>query len=109
MTVQARKSGDSPAGITRPLTRSERAPLSPADGGLQRHLPETRLAVAALAVAMAAAAGGLWWLGRGTTFFFDEWNFVTLRSRGGLDTLLQSHNGHLYAVPAVLYRLLFAT
>jgi hypothetical protein len=48
-------------------------------------------------------------LGRGTTFFYDEWNFVLGRRSGGLDAFLEPHNGHLSLLPVALYRGLFDT
>jgi hypothetical protein len=79
---------------------------------------ERRLALAAsraeriigavgLAVLAVGAARYLDSLGHGRIFFFDEWDFVLDRHDGGLDSLLQPHNGHLSLVPAALYRALF--
>ena len=48
-------------------------------------------------------------LGRGRTFFFDEWNFVLDRSHLSVETLLAPHNGHLSLVPAGIYLSLFHT
>lgn len=42
-------------------------------------------------------------MGRGTGFFFDEWNFLTHRRGLALDTILQPHNGHLVVIPNALY------
>ncbi len=62
-------------------------------------------------------AGGLWFgicavafgvldrLGRGTTFFFDEWE-VVLEENDGLRVLLEPHNGHLIVVNRLFYRVL---
>jgi hypothetical protein len=57
------------------------------------------VAVAAIVVVMV--------LGRGRTFFFDEWDWVQHRSDGGLETLMRPHNGHLMPLPVALYRLQF--
>lgn len=55
--------------------------------------------------AVAVVAVWIFHAGRGTTFFFDEWN-VLLDRRGGLaPALLEPHNGHLSVVPFALYRL----
>jgi hypothetical protein len=60
---------------------------------------------AILAVAMGVTAAGFWHLGRGTTFFFDEWD-VILRRDFDIGSLLRPHNNHLIAVPVAIYRLL---
>lgn len=58
-------------------------------------------------VALASAAALLLlYAGRHLGFFFDEWNFVLDRRSGGIDALLQPHNGHFVFLPAVIYRLL---
>lgn len=62
--------------------------------------------VAAAGVLMGAL---LLWLGRGRTFFYDEWDWLQERSTGGLHTLLERHNEHVSVVPVALYRLLFET
>ena len=49
----------------------------------------------------------IWRLGRQTTFFYDEWNFLLDRRTGWLDALLEPHNGHLSALPVLIYRVLF--
>jgi hypothetical protein len=60
-----------------------------------------------LALVVLATAVYLDSLGHGRIFFFDEWDFVLDRREGGIDALLQPHNGHLSLVPAGLYRALF--
>lgn len=57
-----------------------------------------------LAVGMAVTAVGFWHLGRGMTFFYDEWD-VILRRRFDGGSLLRPHNNHLIAVPVAIYRL----
>ena len=47
-------------------------------------------------------------LGRGLTFFFDEWDFVIGRRAGWSDALWQPHNGHLSVLPVLAYRAMFA-
>jgi len=61
-----------------------------------------------LAVLMALCAGLLLYLGRGLTFFFDEWDFVQRRA-GGVESLLEPHNEHLSLLPVAIYKSLFAT
>ena len=47
-------------------------------------------------------------LGRGLTFFYDEWDFVDNRSRSFLSFDLSSHNGHPVVIPYAVYRAAFA-
>jgi len=60
------------------------------------------------AVAAALAAAVLLWLGRGLTFFADEWAFIESRQIDSLDSLLRPHNEHWSTIPILLYRTLFA-
>ena len=46
---------------------------------------------------------------RGTTFWFDEWEWIAQRRGNDVGTFLDPHNQHLSLVPIALYRLLFAT
>jgi hypothetical protein len=62
-------------------------------------------ALVTLAIGTAAVVAHL---GRGTTFFFDEWDWVQTRRTGIVGPLLRPHNGHLLAVPVAIYRILFA-
>jgi hypothetical protein len=45
--------------------------------------------------------------GEGTTFYYDEWNFVLYRPAWDLDTFLEPHNEHLSLVPVAVYKVLF--
>lgn len=59
---------------------------------------------------MALACGALliYVVGRGTTFFYDEWNFILERRTGGLDAFFRPHGGHWSTIPVAVYRVLFA-
>jgi len=63
----------------------------------------------AFAVLALASAGYLLYLGRRTSFFFDEWNFVLDRRGWRPGTFLVPHNGHFVALPVLAFHLLFAT
>ncbi|HZU60404.1 MAG TPA: hypothetical protein VE983_05530, partial [Solirubrobacteraceae bacterium] len=63
----------------------------------------------ALVLAMVVAAALVIHLTRGTTFWFDEWNWALYRRTGGLHSLLVPYNGHFSLIPLVIYRVLFAT
>jgi hypothetical protein len=47
--------------------------------------------------------------GFGTTFYYDEWNFLMNRRGWTLDTFLEPHNEHLSLMPILVYKLLFAS
>jgi hypothetical protein len=64
---------------------------------------------AALAVALLIGLPMLVWLGRGMTFFSDEWAFIESRSLGDPSTWLPPHNEHWSTVPILLYRTLVET
>jgi hypothetical protein len=59
-----------------------------------------------LSVVLGLAGWRIFELGRGNTFFFDEWNFLLERSSPSLESLLRHHNGHLSPVPVLLYQVL---
>ena len=59
----------------------------------------------AFAVAALASSVLLLRVGRGLTWFFDEWDWVQGRRTGTLDDFLVNHNGHLIAVPILVYKL----
>jgi hypothetical protein len=64
---------------------------------------------AALAVALLIGLPVLLWLGRGMTFFSDEWAFIESRSLGDPSTWLPPHNEHWSTVPILIYRALVET
>lgn len=49
----------------------------------------------------------LLYMGRGLSFFFDEWDFVTHDYGGGLHSLLAAHVGNISIFPAAAYKVLF--
>jgi hypothetical protein len=69
----------------------------------------TRTAVWTLTALMAFAAIVIYRKGLGTTFFFDEWEFVMDRQPWRWDILLTPYNGHLSLLPVLVYKVLFAT
>jgi hypothetical protein len=68
----------------------------------------TRWAWFALGGFAVAAAALFDHLGRGRTFFFDEWTFVLDRRGHHLATYLEPHNGHLSAIPVAAYQVMMA-
>ena len=91
----------------------EEPAASPAPGRVsaaRRALPRrSALPAAVLGLVLLVAAALLYREMRGSTFWFDEWNWVIGRRGGGLSTYLEPHNQHLSLVPIALYKLLFAT
>lgn len=66
-----------------------------------------RLALPALGIALIASGLLLLHLTRGTTFWVDEWNFITGRRGNSVNTFLSPYQGHFSLVPVVIYRLFF--
>jgi hypothetical protein len=66
----------------------------------------TRRVFWVLAVASIAT---LVWMGRGLTFFSDEWAFITSRSLADPATWWAPHNEHWSTVPVLAYRALVET
>ncbi len=64
-------------------------------------------AVWTLAVLMVIVGVALMYTARGTTFFFDEWDYVMNRFGGGIQSFLEPHNEHFSLVPLVIYKTLF--
>ena len=62
----------------------------------------------ALALLFALTAAALLHETRGTTLWFDEWQWAMDRRGTDAATFLDPHNGHLSLVPILLYKLLFA-
>ena len=49
----------------------------------------------------------LLYFGRGTTFFYDDWDFVLHDYGGGIHTLLVAHVGNISILPVAVYKVLF--
>jgi hypothetical protein len=60
----------------------------------------------AIAFAFLCVAAGAWLLhlGRDTTFFYDDWWFVTLRLDWSPRSFLEPHHEHLSALPVLVYK-----
>ena len=68
-----------------------------------------RVAWVVLGLAFAIAAGLILAWGTGQTFINDEWNYLVVFRGWSFETLIHPQNGHLVAVPLILYKILFAT
>jgi hypothetical protein len=73
--------------------------------------PRSRGALVAwIIVGVAAMVASLLLLhvGRGTTWFFDDWSWILTRRTGSLDDYLANHNGHLNLVPVLVYKAMWS-
>jgi hypothetical protein len=76
---------------------------------LQSQTDQRRVTTRWWVAASALAFSSCWrivHLGRGTTFFFDEWDFLLHRNELSLSNTLRAHNGHLSAIPVSIYQLM---
>jgi len=73
-----------------------------------RRVGEERVAYLFLAATFAIAAVLILVWGRGQSFVNDEWSYLVVRDFS-LEAVLTPQNGHLIAVPLLLYETLFAT
>jgi hypothetical protein len=62
-----------------------------------------------LGAALVLAGAWLMYETRGTTLWFDEWQWAVEYRDNSLDGFIAPHNGHPTLVPVAIYRLLFAT
>lgn len=67
-----------------------------------------RLAYAVLGLAVLASGALLYHLTRGTSFWGDDWLWITTRRGNTVDTFLAPYNGHLSVLPIAIYRVWFA-
>jgi hypothetical protein len=68
-----------------------------------------RLVLAVFAFLLFIAFLLLYRKGLGTTFYYDEWNFVMNRRDWDAETFLRPHNEHLSLLPVLIFKLLFVT
>ncbi len=61
----------------------------------------------ALGVLLLLDGALLLYMGRGLTFFYDDWDFVTHDYGGGLHSLLVAHVGNISVFPIAVYKALF--
>ncbi len=86
-------------------------PVDAAPEGTQPGRWPSWQSAAGLAVFASGAVTAAVWLtllGRGLTFFFDEWNLVDTRGQSFWTTDLAPHNGQPMVILFLLYRLAFA-
>ena len=68
-----------------------------------------RLVLAVFGVLVLVACVLIYRKGFGTTFYYDEWNFVMNRRGWDVDTFLRAHNEHLSLLPVLIFKLLFVS
>jgi hypothetical protein len=68
-----------------------------------------RPSTVAFGIIAIIAFAALLWLGRGMTFFADEWAFLETRSLGDPRSWFVPHNEHWVTVPVLLYRTVVET
>ena len=100
-----------------PDSKHAAALMTPTNGVHADEMPRTRtrarlveqpLAVAtAFCLTLGSFAGLILYLGRGLTFWRDEWFFVQYRTGHSEQTLFSPHGGHLALAAIVIYKLLF--
>ena len=88
--------------------RPAAAAAPPPPGGDPAPRP-SRAGWLALAGIVAVAFAMLLYLGRTTSFFYDEWDWVLGRREWDLDALLAPHNEHLSLAPVLVFKALFST
>lgn len=67
-----------------------------------------RIGFALFTVGAIGACGYLMFLGRGLTFFYDEWNFIDTSGTSFWTTDLTPHNGHPVVIPFAVYRVVLS-
>jgi hypothetical protein len=75
----------------------------------ERRQRDQPAALGVLALLSLVAFVLLYRKGLGTTFYYDEWNFVMNRRGWDVDTFLRAHNEHFSLVPVFIFKVLFAT
>jgi hypothetical protein len=67
-----------------------------------------RIAPVALGLAVVASGLLLYHLTRGSSFWGDDWAWITTRRANTVNNFLSPYDGHLSVLPLVLYRVMFA-
>jgi hypothetical protein len=67
-----------------------------------------RIALVVLGLAVLASGLLLYHLTRGSSFWGDDWAWITTRRANSLHNFLSPYDGHLSVLPLVIYRLMFA-
>jgi hypothetical protein len=90
-----------------PASRRAAALLRRLEVGLERYDLD-RIAPIALGVAILASGLLLYHLTRGSSFWGDDWAWITTRRANTVHNFLSPYDGHLSVLPLVIYRVMFA-
>jgi hypothetical protein len=82
-------------------------PIAARQGRVARLARSQRLASLGLLGLGSVVGATILWVGRGETFFADEWAYIVGRRGWGVDAFLVPHNEHITVLPAAVYKLLF--
>ncbi|CAN5553234.1 hypothetical protein BH10ACT11_BH10ACT11_05590 [soil metagenome] len=74
-----------------------------------RRWDEGARSLIALALILTGGLALNLWLGRDQTLIQDEWGFLVERAPWNLGSLLDPHNGHLLALPLLVFKILVST
>jgi hypothetical protein len=107
MSDQGARAGGPDAAADRSLGRSASLAIERLERELDR-VDLDRLAAAGLALAVLASGLLLYHLTRQTSFWGDDWAWITTRRGNNVGTFLAPYDGHLSVLPIVIYRLMFA-
>ena len=107
MSDQGARAGGPDAAADRRIGRRSSELIQRLERELER-VDLDRLAVVVLALAVVASGVVLYHLTRGTSFFGDDWAWITERRGNDIGTFLAPYDGHLSVLPIVIYRLMFA-
>ncbi len=92
----------------RPETGAELRAGAPASDPLERAVAAVeRHAVLVLCALLAASGALLMYMGRGLTFYYDEWEWILNDYGGGIHWMLVAHVGNISFWPAALYKVWF--
>jgi hypothetical protein len=67
-----------------------------------------RIAIVVLGLAVVASGLLLYHLTRGSSFWGDDWAWITTRRANTVHNFLSPYDGHLSVLPLVIYRVMFA-
>ena len=88
---------------------SATAPDTPEMGEPRRMLSFRAASASIVGVAAVVASAAILHAARGTSFYFDEWWFITRRRDASFDDFMRPNVGHLIAVPVAVYKFFFET
>jgi hypothetical protein len=105
-TISASAAATSPPSSRTPHERADRG--SPPKDALTRAVEAVeRRSIWALALLLALSGALLMYMGRGLTFYYDEWEWILHDYGGGIHWMLLAHVGNISFFPAGIYKVMF--